>query len=89
MACLCESLFTDVRRGALKALRKSFIAAHKGLNATELMHLLAMDAEDDVALLCEAYGINMKVNEDGQLSAELNKATDFNGNAFISFSLTV
>lgn len=79
MACLCESQFNEIRKGALKSMRKAFLGAHKGPTLEELVEQLGFDDEKQVEDHCELYGIVVKPDEEGVMRAELNKSVNFDG----------
>lgn len=79
MACLCEPQFNDVRKGALKSLRKAFISAVKSPSVDELVVLLGCDDQQEVETQCEQYGVVVRPDEEGISRPVLNKSVHFDG----------
>ncbi|CCG84170.1 protein of unknown function [Taphrina deformans PYCC 5710] len=79
MACLCETQFNSVRKGALKSMRKAFIAAVKAPSVDELVTMLGCDDSEEVELQCEQYGVIVRPDEDGVKRIILNKSSQFDG----------
>ena len=82
IACLCETQFNDIRKGALKAMRKAFISAVKAPSVQELQSVLAFDDDSEVESQCEHYGIVVRADEEGQLRPVLNKSIYIDGKYF-------
>ncbi|KAF9203883.1 hypothetical protein BGZ49_005921 [Haplosporangium sp. Z 27] len=57
MACLMESYFTDIRKGALKALNKSYLDQHGGFLVHDLVNILGFDDEKECIANCEEYDL--------------------------------
>lgn len=81
MACLCETQFNDVRKGALKSMRKAFISAVKAPSVDELVLLLGCDNIAEVETYCEQFSIVVRADEDGVVRPILNKTSQFDGMA--------
>lgn len=79
MACLCEPQFNDVRKGALKGMRKAFISAVKPPSVDELVVLLGCDDQQEVEIQCEQYGIVVRPDDENISRPVLNKSTYFDG----------
>lgn len=85
MACLCETQFNSVRKGALKSMRKAFIAAVKAPSVDELVAMLGCDDSEEVELQCEQYGVIVRPDEVGVKRIILNKSSQFDGmNSIVS-----
>lgn len=81
VACLCETQFNDIRKGALKSMRKAFITAVRAPSVAELVTVLGCDNEDEVELHCEQYGIVVRPDDEDVARPILNKASQFDGEA--------
>lgn len=79
MACLCETQFNEVRKGALKSMKKAFIAAVKAPRVDELVEILGCDDAWEVETQCEQHGIVVRPDEAGIPRPILNKTTPFDG----------
>lgn len=79
MACLCETQFNDIRKGALKSMRKAFIPAVKAPSVDEIVELLGCDDPSEVVTQCEQYGIVVRPDESGTSRPILNKSIPFDG----------
>lgn len=79
MACLCETQFNDIRKGALKSMRKSFISAVKAPSVDELVVLLGCDNGAEIENYCEQFSIVVRADEEGILRPILNKTSQFDG----------
>lgn len=77
MACLCETHFSIVRKGALKALRKSYRAQHRNLPLSDVVAALMYDDEEQAAFECRHYGISIHADASGSALAELTTRSNF------------
>ncbi|ORY95200.1 SAC3/GANP/Nin1/mts3/eIF-3 p25 family-domain-containing protein, partial [Lobosporangium transversale] len=57
MACLLETNFGEIRKGALKALNKSYYDQHDGFPVKDLVNILAFDDEQECIANCEEYDL--------------------------------
>ncbi|EEB09276.1 nuclear export factor Sac3 [Schizosaccharomyces japonicus yFS275] len=77
MACLLEVHFSSVRKGALKAMRRSYLSAHARIPCADIQKLLYCDAIEEVIELCEHYGLEVVTDDSGSLNVILNKSVNF------------
>ncbi|KAF9289798.1 hypothetical protein BGZ68_008643 [Mortierella alpina] len=59
MACLMETSFVDIRKGALKALNKSYLHQHGGFPVEDLVNILGFDDQDECIANCQEYGLEL------------------------------
>ncbi|KAF9951101.1 hypothetical protein BGZ72_007308 [Mortierella alpina] len=59
MACLMETSFADIRKGALKALNKSYLHQHGGFPIEDLVNILGFDDQDECIANCQEYGLEL------------------------------
>lgn len=78
MACLLESHFMSIRKGALKAMRKAFMSAHANFPCGDLKRILHFDTVEQAASFSRYYGLEVS-DDNGELSINLNKTAFFNG----------
>jgi SAC3/GANP family len=57
MACMLESHFPDIRKGAMKAMNKSYHARYSGLSAETVRQMLGYDTVEDCIKEAKLYGI--------------------------------
>ncbi|KAF9085798.1 hypothetical protein BGX27_003363, partial [Mortierella sp. AM989] len=57
MACLLETNFGDIRKGALKAMNKSYMEQHEGFPVRDLVTILGFDNEIECIANCEEYDL--------------------------------
>lgn len=62
LACLAENLFQSVRTGAVKALLKSYMSQHRGVNVDWLADMLETDDKEEVEELARTW--KLEVNQD-------------------------
>ncbi|KAL2312389.1 Nuclear mRNA export factor [Schizosaccharomyces pombe] len=77
MACLLESHFMSIRKGALKAMRKAFMSAHANFPCGDLKRILHFDTVEQAASFSRYYGLEVS-DDNGELSINLNKTAFFN-----------
>ncbi|RUS31024.1 SAC3/GANP/Nin1/mts3/eIF-3 p25 family-domain-containing protein [Jimgerdemannia flammicorona] len=59
LACMLETHFPDVRKGALKAMNKSYLANYKGYPLAKLVQVLGFDDEDEAMMNLSYYGLDV------------------------------
>ncbi|KAF9189649.1 hypothetical protein BGZ51_009378 [Haplosporangium sp. Z 767] len=59
MACLLETNFVEIRKGALKALNKSYLDQHEGFPIKDLINILGFDGTEECLSTCEEYGLEL------------------------------
>jgi len=59
MACLLETNFVEIRKGALKALNKCYLEQHGGFPVEELVTILGFDDAAECITNCEEYGLEL------------------------------
>ncbi|KAF9981489.1 hypothetical protein BGZ75_007256 [Mortierella antarctica] len=59
MACLMETSFVDIRKGALKALNKSYLHQHGGFPVEDLINMLGFDDQNECIANCQEYGLEL------------------------------
>jgi hypothetical protein len=80
LACLVESHFVDIRRGALVSLKKSFIHSQPDYPITKLSKLLGCDDVEHCQEVVEGFGLNVKTGGAGvPISVELHKKVEMIG----------
>ncbi|KAF9397700.1 hypothetical protein BGX21_008597 [Mortierella sp. AD011] len=57
MACLLETNFAEIRKGALKALNKSYLDQHEGFPVRDLVNVLGFDDDKECIANCEEYDL--------------------------------
>ncbi|KAH8550254.1 SAC3/GANP/Nin1/mts3/eIF-3 p25 family-domain-containing protein [Umbelopsis sp. PMI_123] len=57
MACMLEGHFPDIRKGAMKAMNKTYNARYSGISADTVRQMLAYDNVEDCVKEAELYGI--------------------------------
>ena len=82
LACLLETDFTDVRRGALKALLRSYLDRQSGLPLSNLAKMLGADDVEDCVLICQAFDVNVRTDEAGEEVADLHRTCTFKGELY-------
>ncbi|KAG5437182.1 hypothetical protein PCANB_001159 [Pneumocystis canis] len=76
MACSVEMHFPDIRKGALKAMRRSYLANHSPFPIDELAEMLGCDSIEEAAINCESYGLVVDKNAEGTpLSVHIHKSS--------------
>ncbi|EPX73608.1 nuclear export factor Sac3 [Schizosaccharomyces octosporus yFS286] len=76
MACLLESHFTSIRKGAIKAMRKAYMSVHAKFPCIDLQRILQFDTINNVLDFCEYYSLEV-YEENGEQVVNLNKASFF------------
>lgn len=76
-ACIMETHFFSIRKGALKAMRKSYLAAHNPIPLEAVQDLLYFDSEDEAVGILQSLGI--EIQQDHPPSVLLNRATSLEG----------
>lgn len=77
LACLAESHFFDIRRGALVALRKAFIPQHPQFPLSRLSTILGCDGVEHCAELVDNFGLPITNNAAGMpVSVELHRGVN-------------
>ncbi|EPY51251.1 nuclear export factor Sac3 [Schizosaccharomyces cryophilus OY26] len=76
MACLLESHFTSIRKGAIKAMRKAYMSVHAKFPCVDLQRILQFDALDNVFEFCEYYALEV-YEENGEPVVNLSKTGFF------------
>ncbi|BFZ53866.1 actin cytoskeleton and mitosis protein [Savitreella phatthalungensis] len=79
MACLCESYFSDIRKGALKSMRKAY--QKHSIQLEELQHLLLYDTLDQALADCRHYGLPLEETPGRNPQLLLNKRSNFDESA--------
>lgn len=80
LACLAESHFIDVRRGALSTLRKAFMTAHAHYPITKLARMLGCDDIAHCAEIAETFGFVVIYGPDHMaIAVELHKGAVMQG----------
>ncbi|KAF9935129.1 hypothetical protein FBU30_007508 [Linnemannia zychae] len=64
MACLLETNFVEIRKGALKALNKSYLEQHAGFPLEDLVKILGCDDAEECITNCEEYDLSVR-HQDG------------------------
>lgn len=78
LACLVETDFYDLRRGAFKAMRKAYMEQHANLPVLNLVKLLGFDDAQDCARCCRSFGITVETNsKDQPTEIGVHRATQF------------
>ncbi|GAA6054511.1 hypothetical protein JCM3770_005821 [Rhodotorula araucariae] len=72
-ACILSTHFSDIRRGALEALRGAFLRQHSAFPLTTLAKMLGCDDEADARRVCEQLGLVVRADENGAAVAEIHK----------------
>lgn len=57
MACMLEGHFPDIRKGAMKAMNKTYNARYSGISAEIVRQMLGYDSVEDCVKEAELYGI--------------------------------
>ena len=68
-ACLLETNFVDIRKGALKAMRKAYLDRQRPFPARELAAMLGCDSELQVEEICIHYKLEIEVDTSGKAVA--------------------
>ncbi|KAG0262132.1 hypothetical protein BGZ95_004081 [Linnemannia exigua] len=55
MACLLETNFVEIRKGALKTLNKCYLDRHNGFPVEDLVTILGFDDAEECIATCEEY----------------------------------
>ncbi|WBW75053.1 TREX2 complex subunit Sac3 [Schizosaccharomyces osmophilus] len=76
MACLLESHFTSIRKGAIKAMRKAYMSVHAKFPCVDLQRILRFDTIGNVFDFCEYYALEV-FEENGEPVVNLNKVGYF------------
>ncbi|EMR11113.1 hypothetical protein PNEG_00710 [Pneumocystis murina B123] len=76
MACSIEMHFTNIRKGALKAMRRSYLANHSPFPIDVLAEMLGCDSIEETAINCESYGLTVYRNAQGYpVSVHIHKSS--------------
>ncbi|KTW31690.1 uncharacterized protein T551_00951 [Pneumocystis jirovecii RU7] len=79
MACSVEMHFADIRKGALKAMRRSYLANHSPFPIDELAEMLGCDNVEEAAVNCESYGLAVERNAEGTpVSVHIHRSSQWN-----------
>ncbi|ORY80050.1 SAC3/GANP/Nin1/mts3/eIF-3 p25 family-domain-containing protein, partial [Protomyces lactucae-debilis] len=76
-ACLCETQFTEVRKGALKAMRKAFMPQQSGILVNDMAYTLGFDDAEEVQEFLEHFGVATTLDDNGLQRVELHKNVPF------------
>ncbi|CAD6576877.1 MAG: hypothetical protein CYPHOPRED_006110 [Cyphobasidiales sp. Tagirdzhanova-0007] len=77
LACLAESHFIDIRRGALVSLRKAYIPQHAQYPISRLTKMLGCDNIDHCQEVVEAFGLSVAQDTNGvPRSVELHRKVE-------------
>ncbi|KAK3820498.1 MAG: SAC3/GANP/Nin1/mts3/eIF-3 p25 family-domain-containing protein, partial [Linnemannia gamsii] len=57
MACLLETNFVEIRKGALKTLNKCYLDRHNGFPVEDLVTILGFDGAEECIANCEEYDL--------------------------------
>lgn len=81
LACLLESHFTDIRRGALKSMRKAYLARYNNFEIDTLTQMLGCDDITQCAEVCASFELEVVEDEDSGLPVDvaLHRTSNFNG----------
>ncbi|KAI8348345.1 SAC3/GANP/Nin1/mts3/eIF-3 p25 family-domain-containing protein [Mortierella sp. GBAus27b] len=71
MACLLETDFGGIRKGALKALNKSYLEQHEGFPVEDLIRILGFDNAEECILNCQEY--DLEISHHGQPAVVFGK----------------
>ncbi|GJN92843.1 hypothetical protein Rhopal_005881-T1 [Rhodotorula paludigena] len=72
-ACILSTHFAEIRRGAIDALKGTFLQQHSAFPLRTLAKMLGCDGEDEAESLCEQWGLAVKTDERGKRVAEIHK----------------
>lgn len=76
MACSIEMHFANIRKGALKAMRRSYLANHSPFPIDVLAEMLGCDSIEETAINCESYGLTVYRNTQGSpVSVHIHKSS--------------
>ncbi|KAG5519765.1 hypothetical protein PMAC_000038 [Pneumocystis sp. 'macacae'] len=79
MACSVEMHFADIRKGALKAMRRSYLANHSPFPIDKLTEMLGCDNIEEAAVNCESYGLMVNRNTEGTpISVYIHRSSQWN-----------
>ncbi|GJJ72462.1 nuclear mRNA export protein SAC3 [Entomortierella parvispora] len=67
MACLLETNFVDIRKGALKALNKAYMEKYGGFSVQELVNILGFDDMEECITNCQEYGLEVTMQGQPQV----------------------
>lgn len=59
MACLVETNFAEIRKGALKAINKSYLDRHGGIPIDDVMDMLGFDDVEECIENCQEYDLEI------------------------------
>lgn len=81
LACLLEAHFTDVRKGALKALKSSILEALKPFPVHTVTEMLGFNDDDDTAAFASALALPVIADPESgaPLAIKLNKKSVVSG----------
>ncbi|KAI8137919.1 SAC3/GANP/Nin1/mts3/eIF-3 p25 family-domain-containing protein [Fennellomyces sp. T-0311] len=82
LACMFEVHFAEVRKGALKAMGRSYVFQYKGPDVEYLRQLLAYDSEKHVLTEVELYGLVVDI-ADGEAKVRFGQKTKGKTTLFI------
>lgn len=87
-ACILENHFPSIRKGALKAMRSAYSSRHNPMPIEDLVRMLGFEDEEEAALNCENYGIDVVRDETGAaIGAALNRASSWDGKRLVYLHL--
>lgn len=71
MACLVETSFAEIRKGALKAINKSYLDRHGGIPIDDLMDMLGFDDVEECIENCQEY--DLEISYENRPSVVVNR----------------
>jgi hypothetical protein len=75
MACLLETNFVEIRKGALKAMNKCYLDQHGGFPVDDLVAILGFDDADECIANCEEYDLALTMDRTGVIFGRKDPAT--------------
>lgn len=76
-ACILETQFNEIRKSGLKAMRKAYRPEYKGPSVSKLAQWLGCDGEEDVASVCDYYGIAVERAQGKPYEIAIHKQSSF------------
>ncbi|KAG0018552.1 hypothetical protein BGZ81_010188, partial [Podila clonocystis] len=71
MACLVETNFAEIRKGALKAINKSYLDRHGGIPIDDVMDMLGFDDVEECIENCQEY--DLEISYENRPSVVVNR----------------
>ncbi|KAG0099270.1 hypothetical protein BGZ93_008403 [Podila epicladia] len=71
MACLVETSFAEIRKGALKAINKSYLDRHGGIPIDDVMDMLGFDDVEECIENCQEY--ELEISYENRPSVVVNR----------------